>query len=256
MDFLALAKERASCRGFLATPVSNEQVSLLLQAAAASPSAGNCQPWHFYVVSEKQVIGQIPNEVYRGAWICSASVIIVVCVVEGESGRRYGSRGESLYCLQDTAAAVQNILLCAQSLGLASCWVGAFSEEACKTLLGMPKNHRPVALLPIGYAQTKPVKPARKAMGETVTFVGGTGGALPEESAQPPKFTSCDLSGAHFSNVNLAGSRFENISMAGMEITDANLTGARITESNLSGLTIENCRLENITVNGQKLTLA
>ncbi|MBT0159935.1 hypothetical protein G4O51_08115 [Candidatus Bathyarchaeota archaeon A05DMB-2] len=59
-------------------------------------------------------------------------VFIVVCVDERRSSARYGLWGKTLYCIQDTAAAVQNILLTAYSVGIGSCWIGAFDEDAVK----------------------------------------------------------------------------------------------------------------------------
>ena len=84
-------------------------------------------------------------------FVAEAPVVIVVCAVPGESARRYGERGRSLYSLQDTAAATQNILLAAAELGLGSCWVGAFEERAAATALGLPPAWRPVALVPVGH---------------------------------------------------------------------------------------------------------
>ena len=47
---------------------------------------------------------------------------------------------------------MQNMLLAAHSLGLGSCWAGAFDEDAVKKLLRLPPAHRPVALLALGNA--------------------------------------------------------------------------------------------------------
>jgi nitroreductase len=56
-----------------------------------------------------------------------------------------------LFCIQDTAAAVQNILLAAYSMGLGTCWVGAFDEEDVRGVLRVPDGVRPVALVPVGH---------------------------------------------------------------------------------------------------------
>jgi nitroreductase len=58
-----------------------------------------------------------------------APIGIVVCANEKLAMQSYGVRGKSLFCLQDTAAATKNILLTAYSLGLGSCWIGAFKED-------------------------------------------------------------------------------------------------------------------------------
>ena len=64
----------------------------------------------------------------------------------------YGVRGKTLYCIQDTAAASQNIHLAAYALGLGTCWVGAFREEMAREVLKVPDGIRPIAIIPVGYA--------------------------------------------------------------------------------------------------------
>ena len=58
-----------------------------------------------------------------------ASIVIVFCADEKRAAESYGILDKTLYCIQDTAAAIQNILLNAYSLGLDSCWIGAPKEE-------------------------------------------------------------------------------------------------------------------------------
>jgi nitroreductase len=95
-----------------------------------------------------------------------ASVVFVVCADEKLAEQSYGVRGKSLYCLQDTAAAIQNILLTAHSLGLGSCWIGAFKEDEIRQVIKAPKEMRPVALIPVGYPNEAPAARSRRPVGE------------------------------------------------------------------------------------------
>ena len=95
-------------------------------------------------------------------------MVIVVCADEKRSSTGYGIRGKLLYCLQDTAAATQNILLTAHSLGLGSCWVGAFDEESARKALNIPEGVRPVAIIPVGYPDETPRQRARRLLTEIV----------------------------------------------------------------------------------------
>ena len=95
-------------------------------------------------------------------------MVIVVCADEKRSSMGYGIRGKLLYCLQDTAAATQNILLTAHSLGLGSCWVGAFDEESAREALNTPEGVRPVVILPIGYPDETPRQRSRRLLTEIV----------------------------------------------------------------------------------------
>ena len=171
MDFQQLAAARRSIRNFSDAPVSDALVTQLLEAAHWAPSAGNLQPWRFYVIKNKQVQGEICDRCYPASWLKKAPLLIVVAADQNKSSWRYHERGAELYCLQDTAAAIQNLLLGAQSLGLGSCWVGAFSEEACAQILHLEKDVRPVAILPIGYAQEKPAGPGRAPAEQSVTWI-------------------------------------------------------------------------------------
>jgi len=56
-----------------------------------------------------------------------------------------------LSCIQDTAAAIENMLLSATALGVGSCWVGAFNESKISEILKLPENVRPLAVIPLGY---------------------------------------------------------------------------------------------------------
>ena len=161
MDFWNVVDQRHSVRAFdPAAEVSPEAIERLLQAAIRSPSAGNRQPWHFYVVRDAAVRQGLAAAAYGQNFVAQAPVAIVVCADAEQSAGRYGDRGRELYCLQDTAAATAHILLAAVALGLGGCWVGAFDERQAAHVLDLPVRHRPVAILPIG-------KPAGSASGGT-----------------------------------------------------------------------------------------
>jgi nitroreductase len=95
-----------------------------------------------------------------------ASVVIVVCADEKRAEQSYSVRGKSLFCLQDTAAAIQNIMLTAYSLGLGSCWIGAFKEDEVRQVISAPKGMRPIALIPIGYPNETPAARSRRPLSE------------------------------------------------------------------------------------------
>jgi len=94
----------------------------------------------------------------------------VVCANQTLSARGYGVRGINLYCLQDTAAAIQNMLLAACALGLAACWVGAFNEEEATRVLKIPNGVRPVAIIPVGYPAETPEARWKRPLSEIVHY--------------------------------------------------------------------------------------
>lgn len=177
MDLFEAINRRVSIRAFKGDPLREGDLEKILGAAILAPSAGNTQPWYF-IVTKKRAIKQALAEAALGqSFMSEAPIIITVCAAESGSALRYGVRGRELYCLQDTAAAVENILLSATALGYGTCWVGAFDEGAVKEALGVPVGIRPVALIPLGLPDEDPPRVKRKPLGEVVRYetYGGDG---------------------------------------------------------------------------------
>lgn len=166
MDVLRAIKTRRSVRAFTAQQVTDEQVEKLIDAARWAPSAGNIQPWDFIIVRDSATKQGLSKAALTQKAIEEAPVVIVVCADPMQSASRYGSRGINLYCLQDTAAATQNILLAAHAMGLSTCWIGAFKEEEAKSVVGVPNGVRPIAIVPVGHAAEKPRERPRKQLTE------------------------------------------------------------------------------------------
>jgi len=170
LDVFEAIKKRRSTRVFTHEDVSKEEIEKLLDAARHAPSAGNIQPWEFIVIRDFRIKQKLSMDALDQNFIKEAPVVIVVCANELRSSRRYGSRGATLYCLQDTAAAIQNMLLTACALGLGTCWVGAFHEDDVRKTLNIPKGVRPVAMIPIGHPAEKPETRVKRALSEIVLY--------------------------------------------------------------------------------------
>jgi len=166
MDFLEIITKRRSIRNYKKQDLSPEIVEKLLEAARWAPSAGNVQPWAFVVASTEKTKQDLSVAAYGQKDVEAASVVIVVCADEKRALESYGERSKTLYCLQDTAAAVQNILLTAQSLGLGSCWIGAFKEDEVKMVIAAPLGMRPVAMVIVGYPNEAPAARNRRPLSE------------------------------------------------------------------------------------------
>jgi nitroreductase len=171
MEFSEVIAKRRSVRHFNSKlDVAEEDIRRLLEAAIVAPTAGNVQPWRFIVARSLEAREKL-TEAIRQRWATAAPVIIVVCVDPRPAAARYGDRGESLYCIQDTAAAAEHILLTAVDLGLASCWIGAFDAAAVREALGISAPIEPVAILPVGYSAESAGRPARRPLAEVATWV-------------------------------------------------------------------------------------
>jgi nitroreductase len=168
LDFIL---KRHSCREFLPKPLRGGDLELLMEALRWAPSAGNCQPWVFYIVTNDAVKQGLVEAAYGQSFLADAAVIFVVCVYPEASACVYGDRGRTLYCLQDTAAAVENLLLAATTLGYGSCWIGAFSEKKAREVLDVPAHLRPVAIVPVGPGAPVTRFPSRKPVSEIFEFI-------------------------------------------------------------------------------------
>jgi len=172
MDLWAAIDARHSVRRFGSSEIGAAAVKKILEAATHAPSAGNRQPWHFYVVRSKAIKLGLAQAAYGQSFVAQAPVVIVVCADPERSATRYGTRGRELYCLQDTAAATEHILLAATALGLGACWVGAFDEKAAARALELPSHLRPVAIVPIGHpVATRRVTTPRRPLSEVTSFL-------------------------------------------------------------------------------------
>jgi len=170
MDVFEAIKKRRSIRAFKDANIPNSIIEKLIDAARWAPSAGNIQPWEFIIVRKTETKRKLAAAALSQTFIEEAPVVIVVCADYQRSARQYGSRGEALYCIQDTAAAIQNIHLAATAMGLGTCWIGAFQEESVKELLKIPDGIRPIAIIPLGYPAESPSPRPRRPLREIVHY--------------------------------------------------------------------------------------
>ncbi len=169
-DILDLIKSRRTIKNFSSQYVSWENIARIIDAGRHAPSCGNVQNWKFIVVDDAGKKKAIADACYEQFEIVSAHCLIIICAEPEKAERYYGMRGERLYTVQNCAAAAQNMLLEAHSLGLGSAWIGAFDEEAVKGVLGIPEEVRPQIIIPIGYARDVPPKPPKYPL-ETVVYL-------------------------------------------------------------------------------------
>jgi nitroreductase len=163
MNLLDIIKNRRSVREFKDLEVPERAIDVLIEALRWAPSAGNLQSRKFYFVFNEAVRSKLAQAGLRHdfvSFIARAPLVVVACA-DQRINSRYGERGTDLYCIQDAAASVQNLLLAAHDLGLGTCWVGAFKEDQVKDILDMPDYLRPVVLVPVGYAAKTPKAPDR-----------------------------------------------------------------------------------------------
>ena len=147
---LTLIFGRRSIRLYTPGPVAEQDVTLLLQAAMAAPSAMTKDPWRFVIIRQPQTLAQLTAILPGGKMLSTAALAIVVCGDLEAAFERQLS-----FLLQDCSAAIENLLLAAHGLGLGACWVGVHptpdSIREVSKLLGLPNSVIPIAAVALGH---------------------------------------------------------------------------------------------------------
>jgi SagB-type dehydrogenase family enzyme len=171
---------RRSVREFSNREVSLEKLSQILWAAQgttgeewgfklrSTPSAGALFPIEVFVVSRKGVYqyraeehellqtlkGDVLEELCSAAlwqeFIAEAPIVLVITGVFERTKAKYGERGMR-YVFAEAGHVSQNVYLQCESLGLATVAVGAFHDQRVQDILKIPRNHRPIYIMPVGY---------------------------------------------------------------------------------------------------------
>jgi nitroreductase len=175
MEVFEAIKGRRSIRSYTEEEVTDEELNTILEAATCAPSACNKQSWKFVVVRKTETI----EKLYKAAsystqhqiFVKKAKVAVVVCsdlnVYKTFPNKE---RALSLFTIQETAAATQNLLLATHALGLGACWVSLFSEEQVKEALDLPKDIRPLVIIPLGHTKSKTNPKPRKPLKDVVKY--------------------------------------------------------------------------------------
>ena len=166
MEFLELIKNRYSVRAYKSTPVENEKLQKVLEAACLAPTAANRQPFRLIVINTKGREAEL-RRVYRAEWFCTAPVVICACALPGKAWSRIDDKN---YSDVDTTIVMDHLILAATDLGLGTCWIAAFDPLAAREILGLPDEVEPVAFTPLGYPADEPKTKKRKDLAELVCY--------------------------------------------------------------------------------------
>ncbi len=191
MKFKEVVIKRRSVRKFKKDAIPGESLGNVLEAGRWAPSAGNCQPWHFLVVTDREIKAKIASSCTSfskehwkkfspararylaargGSWDKSymRDIPILVAVFyrlpENMSGE---------LVLGSVWMAVENMLLAATDKGLGSCvytFLNRNEENKLKRILNASQRDRIACIVQLGYAKTEPTPPRRKQLSEIVSY--------------------------------------------------------------------------------------
>ena len=195
-NVLKVIQNRRSVRFFDDEAISDSDILKVLQAANHAPSAHNQQSWRFIVVSgtKKQDLANLVNKraaeftkpsstlLRMAARSLSSAPVVIGVVNTGELIRRSielfdVDRNNAFDFfrtmeIQSSAAAVENLLLAATSLGISSVWLGVLFliKDEVLSLLEEPEGEF-MAVVPLGYSKKTTAKPPKKSLDIKVKYL-------------------------------------------------------------------------------------
>ena len=161
MDLGLVLRKRAMIRAFKPVPVEDEKIKRILRNAWRAPSAGHLQPQDFIIVKDQVVKRNLAQAALDQHFIAEAPLVMVVCSDTRRNVWRYRDRAIRFYSITDGSFASLIILLTVVNEGLGACFVGAFDDDEVSKVLGLPKEVKPIGIIPIGYPAEKPEKLTR-----------------------------------------------------------------------------------------------
>lgn len=164
-SFLSLVERRCSIRGYRPDPVPDDLLHQVLEAGRLAPTAANRQPVHTLVVRDPDRRAALAKA-YPKDWFREAPVHLVVCVEPAVGWVR--AQDEKPHADVDGSIVMDHMILCAESLGLATCWICAFDPPLVREALNLPNTITPLALTPLGYPAKEGRPKKRKPMEEFV----------------------------------------------------------------------------------------
>ena len=160
---------RRSTRSFLEEMPEEESLKMIVEAGRHAPSGGNSQSTHFFVIKDAGVLEKLTELVEdafsKGGYIFhyNAPVLIVTA-----NKKDYGNN------IADCACALENMMICANSLDMGTCWINQLKwlNEDPALLeyfrgFGLKEDERIYGALAVGYAATEDGLPVRKPLPRT-----------------------------------------------------------------------------------------
>ncbi len=185
-DLFAVMHAQRACRHFSGTPVTDDDLARVLEAAVHAPSAENQQPWEFVVVRERarrQAIGELMARAWeRAGRAFSTERLSPAMLAEVERGMTGGiadapvhvvvgadnARGLEVAAAESIYPAVQNLMLAAAALGLGTALttIALGYADELRAIVGFPEHVRPMAVVPVGHPARPPGPPRRDPFAE------------------------------------------------------------------------------------------
>jgi len=193
MELMDAIKKRVSSRNFLDTPIPDELINEILEAARLAPSGGNNQSWFFGIIKETELKIKLAQAAGNQMWIASAPVIFALCAdiswdIKNQPENDFGvivnylrfskefikymndypqrKSVNKLFANATPLISGEHIFLTAVSHGLSACFIGCLDTDKADEVLQLPENISCLFLLPVGYPAEQSDYPVKKRVDE------------------------------------------------------------------------------------------
>ncbi|UCE04879.1 MAG: nitroreductase family protein [bacterium] len=174
-----LIQSRRSVRRYQNKPVERDKILQCIEAARLAPSAENIQPWRFIILDDPDIIKGFSKYAFSGIYsptrfAAKAPVIIVILAKLDILTNRIGKQIQGIhFYLLDIGIAAEHLVLQAQELGLGTCWIGWFNIRGVRKFLKIPRSHKIVSLMSMGYPETMKSKQKKRYLIEDIAWFNG-----------------------------------------------------------------------------------
>jgi len=171
-DIFKVIKSRRSVRKFKPTPIPEEHLTKILEAANYAPCPRNRQAWKFIVVRKREILDKIKEACIRSSGensrqyytdYLSAPVYVEVVA--------YKKTRNPVNDITAGALAAENLLLAARALGYGTVYcVNSIPEAVTREILNIPEDYERICTIPIGVPFEWPETPEKKSLKEVVMY--------------------------------------------------------------------------------------
>lgn len=169
---------RRSIRKYINRDVEEDKIIGLIESARLAPSGSNTQPWNFIIVTSSEIKECLVRANHNQKWMLDAPVFIVCvadvsCRIKDTSDLYLDENSSELelkQIIRDTAIAIQNMLLEAEHMGLATCWTAWFEQKDVRPILNIPNDKYVCGIVCVGYAAENPKQRPRRKLEDMVYY--------------------------------------------------------------------------------------
>ncbi len=176
MELMDVIRQRKSVRKYTDKPIEREWIEECVEAARLAPSADNMQPWRFVVLDDPEMRKEYVRHVCRGIYrksqfIENAPALVVVIAKLNFLVHRMGKlvTRTDLHLI-DIGIAGEQLVLRAREIGIGTCWINFFNVKRAERFLGLPRNHKVVSMIAMGYPAEGSTKDQPRLPREKILF--------------------------------------------------------------------------------------